>query len=235
MESHLHLEIQPQPDNTTCGPTCLHAVYRYYGDEAELGHVVQECSQLKEGGTLAVELGNHALRRGYDATIYTYDLQMFDPTWFHPTPQPLAERLVAQKKAKCKPKLHTATDSYLEFLERGGQIRMEDLSRWLIREYLNAAVPILTGLSATYLYRDAREAGPHWVPDDICGEPAGHFVVLTGYDRLTKRVKIADPLHPNPLAASQKYEVGIDRVISAILLGILTYDANMLIVRPRKA
>jgi hypothetical protein len=159
---------------------------------------------------------------------------MFDPTWFHPEPKALTERLVAQKKAKCKPKLHTATDSYLEFLERGGKIKMEDLSRWLIRETLNAAVPILTGLSATYLYRDAREKAPTWEPDDICGEPAGHFVVLTGYDRTTKRVTVADPLHPNPLAPSQKYEVAIDRVISAILLGILTYDANMLIVRPRK-
>ena len=32
--------------------------------------------------TLAVLLGCHALRRGYEATIYTFNLQVFDPTWF---------------------------------------------------------------------------------------------------------------------------------------------------------
>ncbi len=33
-------------------------------------------------------LGNHALRRGYHAHIYTYNLNVFDPTWFkYPSPK----------------------------------------------------------------------------------------------------------------------------------------------------
>ena len=24
---------RPQPDETTCGPTCLHAVFRYFGED----------------------------------------------------------------------------------------------------------------------------------------------------------------------------------------------------------
>jgi hypothetical protein len=43
---------------------------------------------------------------------------------------------------------------------------------------------------------------------------------------------VADPLATNPVGAGQRYEVNIDRVICAILLGVLTYDANLLIVRP---
>ena len=30
----LPVEILPQPDETTCGPTCLHAVFRYFGEAA---------------------------------------------------------------------------------------------------------------------------------------------------------------------------------------------------------
>ena len=63
--------------------------------------------------------------------------------------------------------------------------------------------------------------------------PAGHFVVLCGYDRVEKTVLVADPYQPNPLAPGQQYVVSIDRVICAILLGILTYDANLLIIQPR--
>ncbi len=29
----LGFDIQAQPDEVTCGPTCLQALYQYYGDE----------------------------------------------------------------------------------------------------------------------------------------------------------------------------------------------------------
>jgi hypothetical protein len=45
-------------------------------------------------------------------------------------------------------------------------------------------------------------------------------------------VRIADPLHPNPLAPEQYYEVGFARLVCAILLGVLTYDANFLVIEP---
>ncbi|NUQ64501.1 MAG: C39 family peptidase [Pirellulales bacterium] len=234
MESRLHLDILPQPNDSACGPTCLHAVYRYFGDSLPLEQVMAQTARLEEGGTLAAMLGCHALDRGYEATIYTYNLLAFDPTWFTPTARPLEDALRAQMAAKAVPKLHTATQAYLSFLCRGGTIRMEDLTTALIRKYLNHQIPILTGLSATYLYRNAREYGPNSDPDDIRGEAAGHFVVLCGYDRDNRSVLVADPLHPNPLALSNMYLISIDRVIGAILLGILTYDANLLIIEPRK-
>ena len=78
----LDFDMQTQPDDVTCGPTCLQALYNYYGDGIPLKEVIQEVKQLKLGGTLAVMLGNHALKRGYKARIYTYNLTVFDPTWF---------------------------------------------------------------------------------------------------------------------------------------------------------
>ena len=67
------------------------------------------------------------------------------------------------------------------------------------------------------------------------GEPSGHFVVLSGYHRQTKLVTVADPMHPNPMAPSQYYDIKIDRVLCAILLGIVTHDANLLIIEPRRS
>ncbi len=234
VETRLHFDILPQPDDTTCGPTCLHAVYKFYGAGLPLDRVVAECPRLDQGGTLASLLGCHALRRGFDARIYTYNLQVFDPTWFAPGAGPLAAKLEAQMAAKTKHRLQVATRSYLEFLALGGTIRLEDLTTSLIRKYLKRGAPILTGLSATYLYRDPREYGPNDDPDDVRGFPSGHFVVLCGYDSATRGVLVADPMMPNPLAPQQQYVVNVDRVICAILLGILTYDGNFLIIEPRK-
>src|SRR3569833_4610044 len=78
----LPVGMWPQPDETTCGPTCLYSLYRYWGEEEALDEVIARAGRLELGGTFAVFLGCDALRKGYRATIYTYNLGVFDPTWF---------------------------------------------------------------------------------------------------------------------------------------------------------
>lgn len=230
----LDVQILTQPDEVTCGPTCLDAIYRYYGEEVPLEQVIAEVPQLETGGTLAVLLACHALQRGFQATIYTYNLRIFDPTWFGRRPADLRAKLQEQLQHKGSSKLQFATDSYLRFLNQGGIVRFEELNSGLLRRYLRRGIPILTGLSATYLYRCPRELDETTEFDDVRGEPAGHFVVLCGYDRLKRMVRVADP-YPHLMMGTSKYSVAIDRLIGAILLGIMTYDANLLIVEPRKA
>jgi hypothetical protein len=227
------LEIQRQPDDSTCGPTCLHAVYRYFKDPVALDDVIAEVPRLAGGGTLAVSLANHALRRGYRALIVTYNLTVFDPSWFQGEPHDLAERLSAQRQAKRDPRLGEATELYLEFLRLGGELTMEDLSPGLLRRWLELRRPILTGLSATFLYRCARETGDDVLrEDDIHGVPTGHFVVLCGWDAEERKVQVADPYQDAPRFSEHIYWLPVERVINAILLGVLTYDANLLVLDP---
>ncbi len=234
MDIELPITIQPQPDNSTCGPTCLHALLNYYGHRISLDEVLKDIQMLQAGGTLAVFLACAALKRGFKATIYTYNLQMFDPSWFSSDDIDIAGKLRAQAKEKTSNKLKVATQGYLEFLELGGTLQFVDLTAGLIRGILKQRMPILTGLSATFLYRDKREYGPKDEHDDIRGTPAGHFVLLNGYHREGRTVLITDPLTPNPTAPTQMYPVNIDRVICSILLGVLTYDANLLVIHPHK-
>lgn len=228
---HLPVRMLPQPDETTCGPTCLHAIYRYWDDNEPLADVIARIRKLEEGGTFAVFLACDALRRGYEATIYTYNLTVFDPTWFRAGVD-IAERLRRQLEVKSGLRLRHATEGYLEFLQLGGRLRLTDLSRTLIRGLLRRGLPILTGLSSTFLYRTAREYGPIDRPDDIRGTPGGHFVVMAGYDRRARSVLVSDPYGPHPYGPEHDYWVNIDRVIGAVLLGIVTHDANLLVIHP---
>lgn len=230
----LPVGMLPQPDETTCGPTCLHAIYRYWGEDEPLDAVIGRTQQLEHGGTFAVFLACDALRRGYRATIYTYNLTVFDPTWFaRPGGMDVGERLRAQREAKPHDyRLQHATGGYLEFLELGGRLRFVDLSRYLIRGILRRGLPILTGLSSTYLYRSAREVGEEDRPDDVHGLPAGHFVVIAGYDRPRRAVLVFDPYQPNPYGNPHEYWISVDRVVGAVLLGIVTHDANLLVIHP---
>lgn len=234
MDIHLPVQMANQPDDVSCGPTCLQAVYRYYGIDPPIKKLIEEVRMLREGGTMAVFLANHALRNGFKATIYTYNLQLFDPSWFSDDSVPLATRLKKQARYKKASKLQVATRGYLEFLKLGGEVRLRDLTPRLIRKYLKRDKPILTGLSSTYLYHATREIPDTCEDDDIRGEVAGHFVICCGYNSEEREVLIADPWAEHPFGEESYYSVDMERLMGAILLGVITYDANLLIIEPKE-
>ena len=43
----MELTILPQPDDNSCGPTSLHAVYRYYDLEVELTRLIADIRSLE--------------------------------------------------------------------------------------------------------------------------------------------------------------------------------------------
>lgn len=233
MKTRLPFTIQPQPDDTTCGPTCLQAIYAYYGDDIPLEQVIREVPTLNDGGTLEVLLGLHALERGYEATIYSFNLHVFDPTWFSPKGGALPgleDNLARQNRFKTSSKLRYTAKRYIDFLHRGGEVRFQDLTLNLIRGFLKRSIPVLSGLSATYLYRSAREYGPAQDFDPIRGEPTGHFVVICGYDQEERKAVVADPLPSNPMGGGPLYSVDLSRLNCSIMLGIVTFDASLLVI-----
>jgi hypothetical protein len=232
------LKIQAQPNDFTCGPTCLQSIYNFYGEDIELDQVIQEVQTLANyGGTLSVQLANHALQKGYKATIFNYNLTVFDPTWFpYKSSLHLIDKLKEQIVFKKEPKLINASNAYIKFLELGGTIKFRDLNEHLLETLFKQNIPILTGLSATYLYQSSREFS---MPngdlnyDDVKGEPTGHFVVLCGYNNNKQYILVADPFKANPVSRSNYYSANSRRLINSILLGIITYDANLLIIEPK--
>lgn len=236
----IKLTISTQPDDETCGPTCLHAIYRYYGLSCSLNDVINSVERSLSGGTLAPLLGKHALEHGFDTTIYINNLDVFDPTWFEDNESPkksLIAKLDAQMKYKWDKGIIQSSIAYQQYLEAGGDVRFHTLSVPLLKTYFSQNIPILTGLSATYLYQSAREIysseGVAFY-DDIRGTPCGHFVILCGYDDKNRHIIVADPHRENPLSHDNYYKVSSHRLINAILLGVYTYDANLLMIQPKR-
>ncbi len=222
-----------QPDDSTCGPTCLLQVYRYWGLEKDLDAIITETRRNKGGGTIAVWLGLSALQNGFDALLYTYNLKVFDPTWAKLGAEDLLQKLRARRRLVRKARLKTVMRAYEDYVAAGGRIRFQELTPQLIIKHLNQGAPVLTGLSATYLYRTAREKNDQY--DDIGGDPMGHFVVVCGHLDQGRRFILRDPARLIPMSKTGKYSVPAERLLPAILLGNTTYDANLLVIKPRKS
>jgi hypothetical protein len=235
-QNELRVERLLQPDELTCGPTCLRKVYKYYDDETDLDDVIGALERNEDGGTLAVFLGIAALKKSYHARIYSYDLRIFDPTWFGLEPKALTEKIFARFPYLSDEKRLRAAGAYIRFLEMGGELSFEELTPALLQSIIDRGHPILAGLSATYLYRFARErwdapTGRH-VDDDVRGEPTGHFVVISGYSDWGRRLSVVDPSEHVPACPNGRVSVDSERLINAILLGDVTYDAVLLEVWP---
>lgn len=139
-----------------------------------------------------------------------------------------------QARVKKNRKLRWATKGYLRFLNAGGEIRFDELTPRLLQENFQAGKPIIAGLSSTYLYQSPRERNRDNIPDDVRGYPQGHFVVLYGIDKPRRNVFVADPLKENPFSPRGRYCISMDRFFASVFLGIVTYDANFLVISPRK-
>ena len=231
----MDIKILQQPDDVTCGPTSLHAVYSHYGYKISLKKLISEIEFLEEGGTLGVFLGIDALKRGFKATIYSYNLKIFDPTWAKLSMPNLRLKLEDLFKATHTKKLKKAIAAYIRFIDLGGTVATADLRASMFEKYFKQDVPVLCGLSATYLYQCSREftdSMNHSVFNDIQGEPMGHFVVLYGIDE-NRKFKVADPDCTNPLHKNQYYQVDKFRLLHSILLGVMTYDGNVLVIQKK--
>lgn len=232
----MNVKILPQPDDVTCGPTSLHAIYHHYGYQISLHRLISEIEMLEGGGTLGVFLGLDALKRGFDATIHSVNLEIFDPTWVNLSMEALADKLRQEYAAKHRAKLRVAIKAYLRFIELGGIVSLKDFKPGLFDRYFKKNVPLIAGVSTTFLYQSKREytnSDNMSVFDDIHGDPMGHFVVVYSENE-EKKFLIADPDCTNPIAHDHYYAVERNRLVHSILLGILTYDSLILAVQPKK-
>ncbi len=231
---HLRLDMLRQPTDSSCGPTCLHAIYRHYGHDLDLARLIDEVQQFDDGGTLSVHLARHALRNGFATRLISYNLRIFDPTWWSLDRAGLIGKLRARIRHLENPKAIESHAAYIDFLELGGVVDFFDLNPDSLARLLVQGAPVLTGLSATYLYQHSRET-PDGRDDDVAGSPTGHFVVLTGWHAELRHVVVMDPFEQNPFNPHGEYRVDVHRFINSVMLGIVTYDANLLVITPRDA
>lgn len=235
----MELKIETQPDDESCGPTCLHAIYRHYGYNIPIEEVIETIDRSPSGGTFCICIGKHALQHGFKSTIYINSPVIFDPSWFvngEAENQFLIDKLKAQNTAKVNPYINAATAPIVEYLELGGKICSYPISAELLKQFFDNNIPVISGLCSTVLYGSIREfftEDGKSIYDDVRGSPCGHFVVLIGYDTKKEHVIIADPYTKNPLHQSSYYKVNIHQLINAILLGVITFDGNLTVIEPK--
>lgn len=236
-------EIPKQTDGVSCGPTSLYAVYRHYGLDVTLEQVSKDVERMPNQGTLDAFLGIDALKRGMTATIVSSNIGVLDPSWKGMEGDALAAKLESYRNtmnAAGKYTEATVADAYARFVRMGGVLQVMsamptqtcckvNIPCGFTFNKFDENLPAICGLSYTALFHETREDDATNEVTDM-GRPVGQFVVVTGkpcwdyYD-------IADPWDG---PRGQHYSLCYDELDRAILLGTLTNDGGILIVKPKK-
>ncbi len=235
-EQFLAVPPMVQPDEVSCGPTCLAAVLRFHGlADASPEEVRRVTPRNPDGGALAPFLGLAAMRLGARARCHPFATRVFDPTWRKLSAAECLRRLVQRTEALPEGRLRRVHEAWRTFLEEGGEVALGELRPSELVQALDAGRPLICGLSITWLYQEPRERPEDNTDDDIHGSPVGHFVVVNGYGGSGQSFFVIDPWPEPPFDRSDGvYRVSQRRLTQAILLGDATHDAVILEVFPRE-
>jgi hypothetical protein len=229
-----------QPDDISCGPTCLAQVMRFHSDLlADPTDLGARLTRNPDGGTLAVHIGQLALDLGWHARLYPLGMRVFDPTWWSLSPTELAGKLSARAAGLPEGDAREDVEHWLRFVQCGGELCFAEPDPTLLMGILDRNRPVICGLSATWLYREARTNPFTNALDDVLGWPTGHFVTIVGYADSGARFHVVDPSPdadrvfddtPELYCSSGRgrYLLPADRLIHSILLGDATRDAVLL-------
>lgn len=78
--------------------------------------------------------------------------------------------------------------------------------------------------------RDYTSENDQVVYDEWMGAATGHFIIIQGYDTADETLYIADPYAPHPLSNDHYYKTSFSHWLHAHLLGIVSYDAELLVI-----
>ena len=196
-----------------------------------------------DGGTLATHLGLLAIELGWRVRLYPLGTRIFDPTWWELEPAELVELLSARGERLPDGPARDETLAWRDVLAAGGKIRFVEPEPAVLVDILGRDRPIVCGLSATWLYREARTDPDTNQYDAVHGLPTGHFVTLAGYTGGGRHIHVVDPSPTAPFDAggartpdgprrAGRYPLPASRLIHAILLGDTTGDAVLLELWP---
>jgi hypothetical protein len=217
-------------ENGECRSAALAQVLNYFGDPSSSKDISNYCTKSTKFRDWDYLLGLYAISRGFNATIHTRSISIFDPTWFKICRSDLLVKLSKKvenlsdlsARAEGFKKFELEAKRVIEFLNAGGDLNFSPFSINCMNSYLDKKIPIITTFTGPLLYGLPKETFGQ--ADDIGGDPWKHSLVISSYSK--ENFRVVDPSK----IKGRRYDVKADSLLDSMI----RYDSNFLAVFPRK-
>jgi hypothetical protein len=187
-----------------CVQTNTSQILKYYGVDKSIEEIKKEVPVYinKEGKPIGSSLGHIAayfISQGFETTIHTVEIQIFDRSWVKLTNEELITNLQNRRKFIEHPKyekeaLDLIFDGYLCFLIAGGKITFPVINEDYLINLLKTG-PIFGVVSFNFLNSAPKYKfdinGQEMSADSIEGSPGTHVVTIAGFK--DNQFKLIDP------------------------------------------
>jgi hypothetical protein len=194
-----------QPTNHTCSQSALAILLSFFGksltpEEIAAKIPVNKNDKGEDWGSINQQLATWCLSQGFEVDIYTADFEIIDLSWIKLTKETLLERMELAKDHREVPSLGKEwskiyTQSYIDFLNAGGELHLEPYMTTKLIDDLLPASPLLLCVCYNVLYTSGRskDIGLRKAEtDDLNGKLTNHSIVIYGKDG-DGNYLIADP------------------------------------------
>ncbi len=209
-----------QPTGLSCGQTCVSMLLSHYGYDLSPKEVLEEMAGLRtddghEWGTVTPSLASLCIRKGFGATVYSFDCRITDHSWIDKSPEQILRRLKAIKKKRVIPTLgknvtERFVQAYIDLLTAGGTLIIQPFVTEKLMDGLLKKGPFVTTvcMGAYYGKGRYRSTGLHkGVLDDVNGTIGTHFLVVYGKNAKGQYL-IADPGRKEPALVDHDHLIG---------------------------
>ncbi len=212
-----------------CAPASFVSVMSYFGSTIDLEALIKKSSKSCKFRDWDYILGTLALKEGFDVTVHSRSLLIFDSTWFKLERINLMRNLRNQRSyleeiSKSLPgfkRLEIEAKCAYKFLDSGGKIDFSPISKNLITGYLKQNLPVIATFTSQLIFGIPKETSIS--KDPIRGEPWKHTVVIKGYRG--DSFFVSDPARKG---STKEYPLQKDLLLD----GIIRYDSNLVVISP---
>ncbi|MBD3280341.1 hypothetical protein GF389_02360 [Candidatus Dojkabacteria bacterium] len=210
-----------------CGPLCLVNIFENLGDKALVEDIMEDLGVTENEITYLPQLALYAHKNNLKIKYLQSNPREISPNWKGLESDKYLETLKKFQEEMDKESIWKKNLKFLiEYIEAGGEIEVDDLSREKISQYLAEGYVVLAAVEQTWLWGKRKVKGKIEY-DDLKGKPSGHFVVI--YKEDGDDFLVSDP-YPTGLEGKEGlYRVSKD----TMLVSILVWGAQMIGVKSK--
>lgn len=230
-----------QPTNETCSQASLAMLFSYYSKSYSPQDIMRIVPVNKDEngddwGTINQHLATWCLSQGYSVSMYSSDFQILDTSWMNLDLEEVVEKLQSVKGHRNIPVLgknfsELYIQSYIDFIQAGGELHIEQFITTPLLDSLLKNGPILTCICMNPYYGNGRQgdgaALRENVVDAVDGRLYNHSVVIHGKD------DTGDYLIADPWATPGMYTVDPEKLILAIQASQIECDNLLFQITPK--
>ncbi|MBP9758669.1 hypothetical protein KBD45_03165 [Candidatus Dojkabacteria bacterium] len=208
-----------------CGPMCLKNTYDYLGIQKTLKQIFKEMDVDEDTSTYLSQLARNLNANNVATTIVSSLSKVINYAWRNNTKEEIISKLKRCVLRSKRPNMISEWDKELLhtlfYLQEGGNIKIENITKEIINSYLKKGKIIITCVETSWFWGNRKILGKTTF-DDVLGDQSGHFVIITGIKNDKYIINYPYPLKEKNAVT----EINQDHLIVATLI----WDAQFIII-----